>query len=513
MKTENTKSHTSPIRAFGKDTLNYIPANIIPGIVGFFAIAAYTRLLNTEQYGQYILTITTISLVSSAAFSWLNQSGLRYFEEYNKKGLLVRFTSTAFISLFGSILVILFIWGGVTMLLKKAWHPDLIRITQIAGIVLAAQVIYMFVLMLLRAGAGRKTSQYALYTVINSLGTFLLAVCLIRFVGLGVEGILLAMIILLGSISLIELIQLVGKNLIRTSCYSIDLLKRFASYGIPMIGVSMGALFVSVSDRYMIQYIMGTKAVGIYSAGYDLAQKAIQGMSTILILAAFPIIFRTFAQKGVKETGIVIGRLMAIYLTAIVPAVFGVVIVSKDMVGVCLGESFRHSHIIMPWVATGVFCDGLGLYCSASYKLKEKTNLLFYVWAIAATVNIILNIICIPRFGMVGAAYATLVAFLVYLSITWIFGVKLLPYLFPWKTLWKTVLAASTMAIIVNAGFSYATIGIIPLITKIAVGIFLYLIFLAILREKIFLDALRFGRRHFRSILKVFGVKNARRSG
>lgn len=511
MKRQKPESNVSPTSVFGKDVLKYIPAQVIPAIVSFLAIAAYTRLLDPEQYGQYILTITTISLVSSAAFSWLNQSGLRYFEEYNKKGLLVSFTSTAFISLFGSILVIFFIWGGVTMLLKKVWHPDFIRITQIGGIVLATQVIYMFVLVLLRAG--RKTSQYALYTIINSLGTFLLAVCLIKFAGLGIEGILLAMIIFLGSISFFELIQLVRKDLIRTSCYSVDLLKRFASYGIPMIGVSIGALVVSVSDRYMIQYIMGTKAVGIYSAGYDLSQKAIQGMSTILILAAFPIIFRTFAQKGEKETGIVIGRLIAIYLTAIVPAVFGVVIVSKDIAGICLGESFRHSHIIMPWVAAGVFCDGLGLYCGASYKLKEKTNLLFYVWAIAATVNIILNIICIPKFGMVGAAYATLIAFLVYLSVTWIFGVKLLRYLFPWKTLFKTVLAAFTMAIIVNAGFSYATIGIIPLITKIAVGILLYLIFLAILRESVFLDALRFGRRHFRSILKVFGVKNTKISG
>ena len=495
-KSKDSAADPSPTRVFGKDALNYVPVQIIPAIVGFFAIAAYTRLLNPEQYGQYILTISTISIVSSAAFSWLNQSGLRYFEEYKTKGLFRQFTSTAFISLFVSLAIILFIWSGVTIVINKIWHSDLIRLIQIGGVVLATQTIYLFILVLLRAD--RKSFKYSLYVVLNSLGTFLVAICLIKFANLGSEGILLAMIAFSGGISFFELIRFVRNNLIKISNYSINLLKRFALYGVPMIGVSMGALVVSVSDRYMIQYLMDTKAVGIYSASYSIAEKGMQGISGMLMLAALPVIFQTFAQKGEKETSILLGRLIGIYFIALVPVIFGVSILSKDIVGVVLGKSFVDSYIILPWIAGGIFCDGLALYYSVSFKLKEKTKFLFYIWALAAVVNIILNAFCIPKFGILGAAYATLIAYFVCLTMFLMFGVKLLPFVFQWQNLWKTVLAAFIMAITLKVGFSSITIGIIPLISKIVFGTLAYFILLWVLRERIFLDTLKFGVGYFR---------------
>jgi O-antigen/teichoic acid export membrane protein len=429
VKMKNSKSNYTPTRAFGKDVLKYVPAQVIPSIIGFFAIAIYTRLLNPEQYGQYILVIVTISLISSSLFSWLNQAGVRYFEEYKKKGRFVQFTSTTLISLFASVAVIFIIWYGVTSVLNKAWPSDLIRLIQIGGVVLATQTIYLFILVLLRAD--RKIFRYALYVLLNSLGTFLVAICLIKFAGLGPEGILLAMIAFSGGISFFELIQFVRNHLIKISNFYIELLKRFASYGVPMIGVSMGALVVSVSDRYMIQYFMGTKVVGIYSATYIIAEKGIQGISSILMLAAFPVIFQTFAQRGEKETSTLLGRLIGIYFIALVPAIFGITILSKDIVGVILGKSFREAYIILPWVAGGVFFHGLGLYFGSSFELKERTKSLFWIYAIAASINIVLNIFWIPKFGILGAAYATLIAYFVYLIMTWMFGVKLLTFVFP----------------------------------------------------------------------------------
>lgn len=495
LKSEISNSNCSPTRAFGKDILNYIPAQIIPAVVSFFAIAAYTRLLNPEQYGQYILIITTASIVSSAVFSWLNQSGIRYYEEYKTKGILSQFTSTAFVSLFVTLAIVLFVWYGVAVVVNRRWHPNLISLIQLGGVVLATQTIYAFILVILRAA--RKSFKYGLYTVLNSLGTFLVALCLLKYKGLGPKGILISMIILSAGVLVVELTIFFSNHLIKISNYSTDLVKRFASYGIPMTGVSIGALILSVSDRYMIQYFMDTEAVGVYSASYNFAQGSIQGLSNMLSLAAFPVIFQTFARYGEKETNILLGRMISIYLIVLIPAILGVAILSKDIIWVVLGKSFGKAYIILPWVVAGVFCHGLGLYCVVSFELREKTLFMFYIWALAAVVNIVLNIFMIPRFGILGAAYTTFIAYFIYLLITWVFGVKLLPFSFPWQTLWKTALAAFIMAFVLKISFSSAAIGVVPLICKILLGGSIYFIVLGVLKESIFLDSLKFGRKVF----------------
>ena len=493
---KDSAADPSPTRAFGKDVLKYVPAQIIPAIIGFLSVAAYTRLLDPKEYGQYILVITTVSVVSSAAFSWLNQSGVRFFEEYKKKGLLVQFTSTTFISLFGSLAIILLIWAGTTIVLNKEWHSDFIRLIQIGGVVLATQTIYLFILVLFRAG--RRSLRYSVYTVINSAGTFFIAICLIKFGGFGPKGILLAVIVFSGGSAFFELICLFKNHLITLPNYSIDLLKRFASYGIPMIGVSMGALVVSVSDRYMIQYFINIEAVGVYSASYNLAARSIGGISSLLALAAFPVIFQTFAKSGKEDTSILSGRLIGTYLVALVPALFGLTVLSKDVVGVVLGKPFRDAYIILPWIAGGVFCHGLGLYFNLAFELKEKTKFLFYIYGLAAAVNIILNVFCIPKFGILGAAYTTLIAYFVYLTTTWVFGANLFPLVFPWQTLWKTVLAAFVMAFVLKLNFLSSTTGIIPLIGKIIAGVIVYSISLGILGERNFLRSLKLGAMYLR---------------
>jgi len=496
---------TSPIRAFGKDALNYIPSLVIPAIVGFFAIGAYTRLLDPKQYGQYILVVTTISIVSSAAFSWLNQAGIRFFYEYKKRGLSRQFISTSFISLFALLTVILFIWYTLTIILYELGHPDLIWLIQIGGVVLGIETVYGFIRVLLRAD--RKSLKYGLYTALNSLGTFFVAVYLIKYSKLGPEGILLSMIFFSGGIVFIELTGLLRDHLIKVFGYSTDLLKRFASYGIPMVGVSIGALAVSVSDRYMLQYFLGTETVGIYSAGYNLATRSIQGISNILMLAAFPVIVNTFTKKGEQETSIFITKLINIYFIVLVPVLFGLTALSRDIVGIILGKSFQDAYIIFPWVAGGIFCQELSLYSGLTFKLKEKTRFLFWIYVLAAAINIILNIFWIPRFDILGAAYATLIAYIFCLASTWSIGTRILYFVFPWQTLWKTVLAGIIMVIILKVVFPNVAAGILSLISKIVIGAFVYFIMLGILKDGTFLNVLKSGINSLKAISMEFSKK------
>lgn len=127
---ENSIS-TSPIKKIIKDTRWYAPAKIIPGLFGFLAIIIYTRLLSPEEYGLYILAITTISIVTTICFKWLNKSILRYFEKYKQIGQITEFISAVVDSLMGIIIVVLIFWYFGINLLQNYLEPNLILLLNI----------------------------------------------------------------------------------------------------------------------------------------------------------------------------------------------------------------------------------------------------------------------------------------------------------------------------------------------------------------------------------------------
>ncbi|GAI06878.1 unnamed protein product, partial [marine sediment metagenome] len=82
------------IKEIGKDTLYYVPARIIPALVGFLGITIYTRLLNPYEYGLYVLVMTVVSTVYAFGFNWIGYVVWRYFEKYRNDNNLSGFLST-----------------------------------------------------------------------------------------------------------------------------------------------------------------------------------------------------------------------------------------------------------------------------------------------------------------------------------------------------------------------------------------------------------------------------------
>lgn len=118
--------------------------------------------------------------------------------------------------------------------------------------------------------------------------------------------------------------------------------------------------------------------------------------------------------------------------------------------------------------------------------------LILYLWIFVGIINIVLNFVWIPIFGIIGAAYATLSAYFIYLLIVWILGCKQISFPFPIKPLLKTVLAGLIMAGILEIWFSDLPRNMVYLCGKITIGALSYFLMLWILRERTFLKGLRF---------------------
>ena len=480
----------SSLRKIGRDSLYYLPSVFVPAIVALVEVTIYTSLLGPEQYGAYILVISTVSLILPLVFGWLRQASVRYYAAYRSEGRQTSYFSTAILSTgIGVILVtvsacIAAHWG------KRYVEAEIAALIGWGILVLSIRAGYEQMLAMLRA---RQDSLFfGIYSSAEALLRLGVAVVLIRSLDVGAKGILWAASISAGAVFLIELARLLQDSAIQVTEFSVTLLRRFFSYGFPLVGDSVGTWALSNSDRYVLNYYAGAAVVGVYSAGYNVAEKLIRLFSEVVMRAVLPVVVETFEKGSEEQAWILLHNLLAIYLVVMSPVALGIAAVADDFVRVFFQPYFWSTARIMPWVAAGAFCLGVTRYLNKPFELKEKTSWLLYVTIFASVVNVGINLVLVPRIGVMGAAYATLISYFTYCFLAGVLGSTFFTSFFPWSTAWKAGAGAAIMYGVL-ACFSLATSfpPLASLTLKVVIGSSLYALFLFALRDEWFLRLVR----------------------
>jgi O-antigen/teichoic acid export membrane protein len=131
-----------------------------------------------------------------------------------------------------------------------------------------------------------------------------------------------------------------------------------------------------------------------------------------------------------------------------VPAVVGLGMLAPGLSAAFLGKNFRAAAAqIMPLVAAGSFLAGLKAYhFDAAFQFVHRT--IHQVWIVlaAALVNVLLNLVAIPRFGINGAAGASVCAYLVSILLTVLVGRRHFALPFPGRAVGQVLIASAAMA-------------------------------------------------------------------
>jgi O-antigen/teichoic acid export membrane protein len=106
------------------------------------------------------------------------------------------------------------------------------------------------------------------------------------------------------------------------------------------------------------------------------------------------------------------------------PAALGLVLLAPNMVRVMLGAPFREAATaLVPWIAVATLIASLRFhYLDLAFHLGKRTLRQMAIMAIAGLTNLLLNLWWIPLFGMLGAAYATLVTYVLAFVLAWWLG-------------------------------------------------------------------------------------------
>ncbi|ART81784.1 hypothetical protein CBP31_03405 [Oceanisphaera profunda] len=457
-----------------RHTLVYTGVKFLPALASLAALMIFTRLMSPKQFGEYSLTVN-VSATLVAILANFIVIGLGRFEptvksELEKSVLHSTITSTAVVlscavTLFMMLLALLDILPSLSI--------------NFFFLIVLFQVTLLLMLSQKLINANLQPKRYGLSLALKNILLLVLGGGSL-LLGLGTQAVLasLAAATLIASL---PALSLWGK--ISFKLFDLGILRQLWAYGAPLTLLYLFVMIISFSDRIFIDIMLGSSEVGIYSAGYDLTQYTIGFVASIIHLAAFPIILKVYEKEGEKKTKILLTTTLKILLLLIIPVTLGFIATQSEIAELILGDAFSSTATtLMPILALSILLSTIkSYYFDYTFQLTKQTWLQAIPPLIAAIFNCILNYILILKFGLVGAAYATLASFSIYLMVTVFLSGKVfnLPA-FPWFFTLKVVVSGLIMAFSVS--MLPVTLPVIPLlIFKVLSGCIVFSICLLIL--------------------------------
>lgn len=451
---------------FWRGVLGYLPVNIVQGLVGLLTIVTFTRLLTPAQFGDYALGFSVMALTHTTVFTW-NEAALARFwaGEADRNG-----GADHAATIYRTWLVLLAVLP-VAALIALAWPmSDSLRLAVLAG--LAAVLPRTFAkLAQERRRAGGEVGGSATIDLVQTVGGFAIGAGL-AWAGLGGAAPLIGF----GVAAAVCLIWCLPSERAKARDGQFDRHKivGHAAYGVPVALSLILALVLSTTDRFLLAAFLDETTVGLYHAGYSLANRTLDVVFIWLGAAGGPALIMAL-ERGGKEALIPAAREQAsLMILLTVPAAVGLALVaaplSELMVGPSMAQGAAH---VTPWIAASGLLAGLTTYYfHQAFTLGRRTTFLLAAMAIPAVANLVLNIILIPRLGLQGALWATLISYALGLVASAALGHRLLALPVPWLTLAQAAGASTLMALAVTR---IPTLGGLPeLALKAAVGGLVY---------------------------------------
>jgi O-antigen/teichoic acid export membrane protein len=470
------------LKRMARDSAIYLPSMVVPGIVGILLLRVLTTLFTPEQYGCYNLALSTIGLIKVFSLIWLSSSAMRYYHRYLKKHAEHFFISTLLAATLASglffalvsYLLLTFIFQGR---ISNEFHSVLV-IT-----ILASVFVTFFEIFVVIFRAGLNPSRYSLYWLIYVIGKPLLGIFLVAKFKMGVEGIYWGFLIVPLILDIIMLIDQQTLVNFRPKFCSFMLVKRFASYGVPLALSNAAFWVLSLSDRYLIEYFRGSSEVGLYGLGFGIPEKTLQFAYMTLMLAAFPIIIQNWESSRSGETQQLITEMSRYYLLFITPILVALTVLPRDILLFFSDKAFISSARVIPIIACGLYIYGLAQYVQKGLELKSNSKFIAVIAGISGLLNIVLNIILIPRIGYLGAAVSSLFAYVVYFLCSLFFVRNELPWKAPWPSVLNALFAAVGMGLSIILIHQATHIYLLQLLLSLIGGSLVYIIVLAATKE------------------------------
>ncbi|MCR4316423.1 MAG: oligosaccharide flippase family protein [Planctomycetes bacterium] len=397
------------LKLLAKDTVIYGVGSVLVRSVSFFLIPIYTRVFTVADYGiiemisvisMFLSVIMMIGMDSTQTYFFFQQKehGIEAQSRIVSSVLQIRIVAgivcIAMAMILSPLLNSLFFGGGLS------WEYFAVAFSAAWFVQTTNQSSQVFRLLY-------KPFHYLGITLIQAVGTAIIALILILVFDQGIFGVYLGS--LCASVFATAFGWILVRKHLRLTGWNRGWYRRLMKFGAPLIASGFAMFVLSTSDRWFITTFRDADELGLYAVGAKFGVLIALAVETFRTAWGPVSIDAMYSAEG-KEMYRIVGR------SYVGLGIIGVVILttlSPLLVSIIAPEEYFESYRIVGVIAWFSVFYGFCLFgCRGIWKAEKN-----YWWTIslfiASSLNILLDSLWVPEYGIMGAAIATSISFLV----------------------------------------------------------------------------------------------------
>jgi len=467
--------------------------NFLIGLSGLILIPILTKTLPIEEYGTYVQITVTINLIPGMVMLGLPYTMVRFLAAVKSREEI----REGYYSIMGITIVTAGVTSIALFILAEPIATTLFD-NQVAATQILAAIVFLECMNGLQFNYFRTFQQIKRYSGLTFFKTCLQLVLVGALVlaGYGILGATVGLFVtdlVLFLIMGILIISEIGVVIPRFRN-----LREYLSFGLPTVPGNLSSWVVNSSDRYVIALFLGTAYVGYYSPGYTLGNVVSMFIAPLSFMLP-AVLSKYYDDDNLSDVKTVLSYSMKYFLALAIPSVVGLSLLSKPLLTILsTPEIADQGYLITPFLALGGLLFGLYAIITQILVLEKKTGITGTIWIVAAVLNLGLNIIFVPRIGILGAAATTLVVYSLAFILSVYYSFKYLAFPVDGSFILKCLVAAAIMGVVVVIGGAQMSGGLVGIILLVGISALIYGAGLFILRgfkkEEI---------RFFRGLLRV----------
>lgn len=414
----------------------YTIGEVARSSLSFLLLPIYTRLLTPAEYAILGVVGPVFALLSALMALGMPAALVRFYFDYQDDPVtLRRYLGTVTIfgvccGLLGSLLLTLLGPAIFDRLLPNTpFNPYVLITVWNAGFT----VVSVLALQLFRAR--QQAQRFITFSLVDFGLTTALIILLLVAMQMGVLGSLwgqLLAAVVMAAPALWVLARASSLN------FSWRLLRASLRFSLPLLPFILGSWALNVSDRIVLDGLVSREALGLYTLGYQF------GILLNLIAMALNNAWQPFFYQNAAEdqNAPMIGSFITYQVALMVLLALAVAMLAPELIRIIATPAYWDAAAIVPWIAAGYVARYLYFFPVNGMLYRKRTGWVAALTIAAAALNVGLNVLLVPRFGVMAAAVNTLVAFVVLFIAAYVVSQRIFAIRYEWGRLLRLCMIA-----------------------------------------------------------------------
>ena len=411
--------------------------------ISFIYTIILAHLMTQNQIGDFYLAVSVLGLLTIFTNIGIGKSFSRYLpyfygkEQFKELKVLLKFG--IFIAPVLPLIASILVFFGAELLSGFFDNPNLIPLLKIMSA-------YIFLDALFKLGnavlTGRKRIDYVrTSTIIQDFSKLILTLILFYLIGVNTETLAYAFVLsfVFGAIySLFRAYYEVKKinfgNIIESRKDYVNIAREIVPFGLIISVITSMWMLISYSDRLMLGYLLpegiASVQVGIYSIALGLGKLTLV-FPTALGVIFFPVISELFGRGDKEKMEKTTETTVKWVLLITVPISLLIILFSNNFLDLFYGSDYEAGATVLILFTVGFLIRSIGTIPGYVLATLRRLDIELKITLLTAIINVAINFLLIPIYGMNGAAFASFFSFLIFTILLVHYSKKLADFKFP----------------------------------------------------------------------------------